>query len=237
MYNAVNKGLRLARGEILAYLNTDDRYFSYSVETAVEALKNPTISYVYGDMLNFDESKAEGTIVFYPPATTSYLLCGGLIGQPTVFWKRSVTDEVGGFDETLVLAADHEYWRRIGLQYRGARVDEVLAYEEEHPHRLTAGEKGRSQGLGELEAVRRRYAGDREPTVLDNLREKARLAFWHRLLTLRFLWRRRRPLTRPGKGWSGFLAVQDTFAVNVNAMLLGLIPVVGRRFKRSVVRR
>ena len=235
MYNAVNKGLEMVQGEIVAYLNTDDRYFPYSVQVAVDALRDPTVWFVYGDMVNFDEAAGDGMLIFYPPATTNYLVRGGFIGQPTVFWKRAVTEEVGGFDESLALAADHEYWRRIGSRFRGARVNEVMAYEEEHEQRLTAGAMGRKRGLAELETVRDRYLG-RPVTAFEAFAEKGRLALWHRFLTARFLWNRARRRNKPGRGWGGFIGHQRSFDVDVGKMLLGMVPVAGRNFKRSVVR-
>ena len=52
MYDAVNKGMRLASGEILAYLNSDDLYFPWTLETVVEAFGgHPEADVLFGETL------------------------------------------------------------------------------------------------------------------------------------------------------------------------------------------
>jgi glycosyltransferase involved in cell wall biosynthesis len=236
MYNAVNKGLELATGEIVAYLNSDDRYFPYSVEVAVAALSSSDIGFVFGDMLNYDESKCEGSVIFYPPFSKRYLQAGGFIGQPTVFWRAFASREIGGFDESLRLAADHEYWRRMAARFDGRKVHDVLAYEEEHPGRLTFGEAAHQKGTAELRSVRRSHFGNERPGFASRFVGLLHRAYWQRALTLGFLLSRRRRAPVPGRAWGGFHLSKD-FEVRVSTALLGLVPVLGRRFKRSVVRR
>ena len=55
MYQAINKGLRLSHGEVLAYLNSDDRYFPWTVEVAMKELANHDVDFIFGDMLNVVE--------------------------------------------------------------------------------------------------------------------------------------------------------------------------------------
>ncbi len=236
MYSAVNKGLRMAQGEIFAYLNTDDHYFPYSVEVAVDVLSDGSIGFVYGDMLNHDEARNEGVILFYPPFSSRYLRTGGFIGQPTVFWKAAVTQHLGSLREDLQLAADHEYWRRIAASFQGRKVHEVMAYEEQHPGRLTSGAAAQAKGTAELQSVRRSYFGDRRSGVAFRLFTALHRAWWQRVLTVRFLWSRLRSRHVPGKAWGGFHSV-DGFGIRVGGMLLGLIPVLGRGHKRSLFRR
>lgn len=234
MYEAVNKGLRLASGDILAYLNTDDRYFPYSVQTAVQALSSdPDIGFIFSDMLNFDESRKRGSIYFYPPFDRDYFARGGWIGQPTVFWRRAVTDGYGGFDTSLKLGADMEYWARISQTFRGRRLEEILAYEGQHDQRLTSGDQARAQGLRELNIIRQRYDSQPDPPgrpaiIAARLREAIR----YRRAALRFLWFSAvGPKGQPGHRWQGFLQRKHRFTIHPVCLLAGLLPVIGRRSK------
>lgn len=235
MYEALNKGLRLARGEVVAYLNTDDRYFPYTVEAAVNALlERPHLGFVYSDMLNFDELKKRGSIYFYRPFDSDYLRKGGLIPQPTVFWRREVTEQCGGFDESLTLSADMEYWTRISQTFPGERLEEVLAYEGQHEERLTSGQEARALALQELRAIRNRYSkghvyprNERQRTV-----EAVRNACWYRYSALRFLWFSIwPPRGTSGDRWQGFLQGRHRFKIRRGRLLLALLPFLGRRYK------
>jgi glycosyltransferase involved in cell wall biosynthesis len=238
MYQAVNKGLNLASGQILAYLNTDDRYFPYTVSVAVEALlKNEDVGFIYGDMVRVD-SNGTGTLVFYPPFDARYLQRGGLIGQPTVFWRREVTERSGDFDESLRLAADMEYWMRISQDFTGKHVAEVLAYEGEHETRLTSGPEATARALAELDEISGRHGTVRSSRGRgERLADAARISRAFRASALRFIWHASRPARgEPGSKWQGFLASAEGLGYNIDRgrAALALIPYVGRGYKSFI---
>jgi len=117
--DAINKGIRLTKGEILAYLNSDDTYLPGAVTRAVRHLtfENPDSPFVYGEGYNIN---AERTIIErYPtePFDFRHLAETCFISQPTTFWKRDVIETIGLFDEKLNYAMDYDYWIRIAKHY------------------------------------------------------------------------------------------------------------------------
>jgi glycosyltransferase involved in cell wall biosynthesis len=117
--NAINKGLQLAKGEILAYLNSDDTYLPGAITQAVRylTLENPDSPFVYGEG---NHIAAEGTIIErYPtePFDFWHFAETCFICQPTTFWKREVIEKIGLFDENLHYAMDYDYWIRVANQY------------------------------------------------------------------------------------------------------------------------
>lgn len=132
MDDAVNKGLRMARGEIVAYLNSDDLYLPWAVEAAVTALRAlPDAAAVYGHAIRTDDHGHAWPWLqapFSPSATAAW---GSLI-QPAVFWRRDVHYEVGWFDEGLRFVADLDFWLRVARRHRLVSIDEFLAIDQSH---------------------------------------------------------------------------------------------------------
>lgn len=127
--DAVNKGIRLAKGEIFGWLNSDDTYATGAVSTAVNYfLRHPDVDMVYGDCHVVDETGA----VLEVRQSRRYSFRGLLISevaipQPTVFFCRRVVDQVGMLDPSLELAMDFNFWIRAGRKCRIEYVPGVVA--------------------------------------------------------------------------------------------------------------
>ena len=123
----------MTKGEIVAYLNSDDRYFPWSVELAVSALTNdPAASLAYGDLWNIDVETGQAALLIHQRFTLSRLASTGFIAQPTVFWKRSAMEEIGLFDDRLKFVGDTDYWLRLMKVGKARKIDEALAIELNH---------------------------------------------------------------------------------------------------------
>ncbi len=135
--DAINKGLSLATGSILAYLNTDDVYLPSTVETVVRFfMENPNVFMVYGDIFQMDERSHIGKRI-NPNNIDFYKLLSGrfYLPQPTVFFRKEVLDDIGYFDKNLNLAMDLDYWIRMYLnQYNITYINEVLAKVRIYPN-------------------------------------------------------------------------------------------------------
>jgi len=147
MYDAINKGLSMATGDILAYINTDDYYFPWTVSRVVEAFQKSETDLVFGDCLVNDLANKASWINIYPRFTNRYLRVGHLIPQPTVFFKRNVFETVGAFGKNVNLLADCEYWlRSIDCGFVMSKINEVLAVECNH------GDTLRNKFLAQIDA-------------------------------------------------------------------------------------
>ena len=135
MYQAINKGMKQAKGDILAYLNADDLYLPWTLRVVVERFYHrPSVDVVYGDMIYMPMLGECGFIIFNPPEQIlrTHLRLFGSITQPTVFWRRRVLESLNQFDEGLQIVGDYDFWIRAARSYRFLKVDEVLAIERAH---------------------------------------------------------------------------------------------------------
>lgn len=154
--HAVNKGLRLAQGEIIGWLNSDDVYFATdTVRRVVEAFKTyPDTDVVYGDMALINEHGVILKILCFPPFHYPRMLRGDYIGQPAAFFRSSLIKK-HPLDVSLQFAMDYEFWLRVGRTYRFRHVSVILAADRNHPGRKILARRG--EMLRESVEVRRRY--------------------------------------------------------------------------------
>jgi glycosyltransferase involved in cell wall biosynthesis len=137
MYDAVNKGLAQAEGRVLAYLNSDDVYLPWSVDLAVAKLRSGC-DFAYGDLGMVRGREADSFMPqFYPPFDLNRYTYFRRLGQPTVFWRRSAYERLGGFDDSYRLIGDCEYWLRAAAAGSSfAYMREVIAIQFDHPDTL-----------------------------------------------------------------------------------------------------
>lgn len=113
--DAINKGFHRARGEILAWLNSDDTYEPGAVSEAVAFLEgHPEVGLVYGDT-NFINQTGE-VVGQFNAKQTSYqrLRRGGVyIPQQASFFRSRVWQAVGPLDPSFYFAMDYDLWVRI----------------------------------------------------------------------------------------------------------------------------
>ena len=158
MYEAINKGVSIANGQVLAFLNSDDLYLPWSAEVAVRELQQPGIELIYGDLGVLHaktNSEAESFYIqFYPDFNLRHYSFVGTIGQPTVYWRRSLMQRIGLFDTRYRLIGDCEYWLRAALNGVEPRhIPEVMAFQVEHGSTLRATQKSKLRE--EFDALRR----------------------------------------------------------------------------------
>lgn len=108
---AINKGLRRARGEIVAWLNSDDIYLPGAVSAAVAAFRlHPEAGVVYGDALSIDADGKPFNIMRARQYSMVDLLSFDIICQPAAFMRRSVLEQAGYLDQSYHLLLDNLLW-------------------------------------------------------------------------------------------------------------------------------
>jgi glycosyltransferase involved in cell wall biosynthesis len=114
--HALNKGFKMAKGEIFGWLNSDDTYNPGAIKTAVEYFNNNReIDLIHTNCNLIDKNN---NFIRHAKASNfdfNSILFSNDIQQMTVFFRRRVFDEIGEIDEINRGCPDREYWLRIML--------------------------------------------------------------------------------------------------------------------------
>lgn len=161
--HAINKGFKVATGQVLCWLNSDDYYLPGTLLTVGELLAGSTGNYalaghclkVYGD--GRSSVKLEGS--YENRRRLLQFWKGYQMHQTAIFWRREVFEKVGWLDERLQLIMDFDYWARISRYYDFVNVDRVLACCNYYPEAKTGDDY--AQYHDDLKRHSRRYWGSK----------------------------------------------------------------------------
>ena len=152
---AMNAGIKVARGDIVAHLHSDDYYLHPQVLAQVaQRMQADGCDVLFGRIV----SDIDGQLVPEPFAVPRFdaqrLLRRNLIPHPATFIRRTVFERFGVFREDYRLAMDYEFWLRIRHGCRFTQIDEPLA-----AFRVHAGSASRAHALASFnEDFRARFA-------------------------------------------------------------------------------
>ena len=110
LYDAMNKGIRMAKGELIGIVNASDYFEPDTVETVVQAfMEHPGIGIFHGNvnMLNDD-----GSFFKLKKPRSNDLSAGMCYYHPTCFVARSVYGQLGGYDLAFRYSADYDFLLR-----------------------------------------------------------------------------------------------------------------------------
>ena len=116
MYDAMNKGIQLATGDVIGILNSDDIYIGHHVVTElINALKLKQADLVFADLILVDQLQPKRVLRYYNSGQfkPSKFRWGWMPAHPTVFVRRAVYERVGPFATDYQIAADYEMLIRI----------------------------------------------------------------------------------------------------------------------------
>jgi glycosyltransferase involved in cell wall biosynthesis len=132
--DAVNKGLALARGDVVAIQSSDDFYTEGAFRAAMAAFEGD-VALVYGDVEYIDaQSRVSGRSHLAPFDLCEYAGKLTFIPQPAAFFTAEAMRAAGPWREEISYAADAEFYLRIALRFPVRKIDRVLAryrYHEE----------------------------------------------------------------------------------------------------------
>jgi glycosyltransferase involved in cell wall biosynthesis len=184
LYDALNKGLRAATGEIIGHLNSDDAYAPRAFARIAEAFANPEIDAVYGGADVLEGKKLiSGRLVqrFASPEEIDLSFANLTIGAPITnarFFRRRVYERVGYADLRYRIASDRDFLLRVALtRPKAVLLDAIIYFYRMHPGSLTIRHDDvyDNRARSEYVAIAERFLAN--PKVPAEARRCCR--FWH----------------------------------------------------------
>ena len=121
MYDAINKGMVLASGDIVGILNSDDKLSSEDViEKIVHCFIDKQVDAVYGDLVYVEKLNMQNVLRYWKGVTYKRFRFnyGWMPAHPTFYVRTSLISDLGGYESHYYTAADYEFMTRYLYRFR-----------------------------------------------------------------------------------------------------------------------
>lgn len=108
IYDAMNKGIRMANGELVGIINSDDYYELTAVEDMMSTMSDEPYQILYGFLRTLNDGVERNISI-----GSHLFLREGMIGHPACFVTKQLYDELGAYDTQFVSAADYDFMLRM----------------------------------------------------------------------------------------------------------------------------
>jgi glycosyltransferase involved in cell wall biosynthesis len=157
---AMNEGMRIATGDVIAHLHSDDYYLRPDVLSIVAGhLEKSGRGWLFGRTKPIVNGVLRSEDYVAPRYSYAKLLKGNFIPHPATFVRRELMQRAGGFDTSLKYAMDYDLWLRLGRIADPVQLDEPLTAFREHEGSLSSASGTRLAAMAEDMRVRLAYAG------------------------------------------------------------------------------
>ena len=117
IYDALNKGINNADGDIIGFLHADDLYDNCDVISKVVSLfkKNPDLQSLYGDLVYVQKENTAKVVRYWQSGECSHIEMkkGWMPPHPAFFVRKEVYEKFGLFDTSYNIAADYDFMMRV----------------------------------------------------------------------------------------------------------------------------
>lgn len=161
--DAINKGFKMAHGEIVAWLNSDDVYEPHCISRAIEEFeKNPKLGLLYGEGYIIDELSNKVRVFEHTQEFDYWKLVNfwDYIMQPATFFKKEMLQKVGYLDVNLHYCMDWDLWIRLAAVSEVKYIPELLACSREYSETKT--NTGGNERLKEIIGLLQKYSGKKK---------------------------------------------------------------------------
>jgi glycosyltransferase involved in cell wall biosynthesis len=125
IYDAMNKGLAIAKGDVVAFLNSDDWYEPTAIEKSIDSLLKQNADFSFGDCRVYDTD--DKTVLYVWEGNINNIFFGTPFSHQTFFCKRSVYLKEGFYDLNFKYGADYDYMIKLyKSNYKYAYVNSII---------------------------------------------------------------------------------------------------------------
>jgi glycosyltransferase involved in cell wall biosynthesis len=130
---AMNKGIELATGDVIAHLHSDDYYLhSRVVSQVARVLEESTEEWCFGRAKDDVDGEVKSESWKVPRYSYQRLLKGNFIPHVSTFVRKRIFDRLGLFETQYRYAMDYDMWLRIGKHYNPIQLDDHLGVFRRH---------------------------------------------------------------------------------------------------------